>query len=514
MNEQRQISWRAVVRAALLILFTLGLVHGAQAAVTSLTLDGEPGDFIGGGQHLFFTDADGTFSARKNFSNGVGVFFNTPSFNHFWSLDFAAADGQPLAVGAYPLAVRWPFMGPGQPGLSVFGDGRGCNTLTGSFQVLELSFDAAGEVASFRATFEQHCEGGPAALRGEIRFNATIVVELTAPPTIVASPRQNVTFTVSAVDLLGRHVSLAATGLPPGATFFDNGNKTGTFSWTPADGQLGLFTIGFTGDNGQGNSETVFTTITVAEPPPANDDINAATVVSSIPFAATQSTVTATVAADDPFVFCGGRSATVWFSFTPTTNMRIEANTFGSDYGTIVSVFTGTRGALSQLTCGFQSVRFNALAGVTYFFMVSGTGFTSQGGGGNLVFNLLPGPAPLSIVPAVSEFASVVPTSGEVTVRGVVNCSRPAFVNIFGQLRQQHADAVVTGFFSASVFCNGTAPWTASVQTPLAPFHGRAASLFTGGKAEVTGSASAFDFENSEFVQRNFAVPIKLRGRE
>ena len=202
MNKQRQISWRAVVPAVLLILFTLGLVHGAQAAVTSLTFDSDPGDFIGGGQHLFLSDADGTFSARKNFSNGVSVVFS--SSQHFLFLDFAAADSQPLAVGAYPNAVRWPFMGPGQPGLSVSGDGRGCNTLTGSFQVLELSFDAAGEVASFRATFEQHCEGAPAALRGEIRFNATIVVELTAPRNVVASPRQNTTFTVSAVDVLDR----------------------------------------------------------------------------------------------------------------------------------------------------------------------------------------------------------------------------------------------------------------------------------------------------------------------
>jgi hypothetical protein len=48
--------------------------------------------------------------------------------------------------------------------------------------------------------------------------------------------------------------------------------------------------------------------------------------------------------------------------------MGIEANTFGSDYDTTLSVYTGSRGALTQIACNddadlLQSlVRFNATA--------------------------------------------------------------------------------------------------------------------------------------------------------
>jgi hypothetical protein len=36
--------------------------------------------------------------------------------------------------------------------------------------------------------------------------------------------------------------------------------------------------------------------------------------------------------------------------------------------------------------------------------------------------------------------------------------------------------------------------------------------LFVGGKANVAGSAFAFDPDTGEFVQRNFSVDIILRG--
>ena len=120
----------------------------AQAQVTSLSITGF-------GPPLFLTPADGSFSASTNFDNGVSVFFFGP--NHFFSLDFAAPNGQPLTVGAYPGATRFPFQAPTEPGLAVFGDGFGCNTLTGSFTVLEAVYDANG-VVSFDATFEQFCD--------------------------------------------------------------------------------------------------------------------------------------------------------------------------------------------------------------------------------------------------------------------------------------------------------------------------------------------------------------------
>jgi len=165
-----------------MFLFVLAfsvLAATAHAQVTSLTLNSDPGDFIGGGQSLFLTPADGTFNATTNFDSGVSVSFFGPT--HFWFLDFAAAGHVPLTVGTYTGATRFPFQAFSEPGLSVDGDGRGCNTLTGSFTVVEINYGAGGGVNSFDALFEQHCEGATPALRGEIRFNAHPVVTVFAP---------------------------------------------------------------------------------------------------------------------------------------------------------------------------------------------------------------------------------------------------------------------------------------------------------------------------------------------
>jgi len=499
---------------SLFLLVVSAFAASAQAQVTSLSLTGDPGDFISGGQSKFLTPADGTFFVNGASGSSV-VSMTFFGGNEFWSADFAAPSGQPLTVGSYTGAARFPFQSPSQPGLDISGDGRGCNTLTGSFSVLEISYGSDGNIASFDATFEQHCEGATPALRGEFRFNAHPIVFLTVPTSVNAIVNQNVTFTVTATDVQSRHVVLTATGVPAGASFIDNGDNTATFNWTPTI--TGSFFVTFQGDNLSGNTVTAVTGIVVIPPPPPNDDFNAPTVIPSMPFTVSENVTNATTATDDPF--CAGRSQTVWFAFTPTQSMRIEANTFGSNYDTTLSVYTGTRGSLTQLACNDDSqslqsrIRFNAVAGTTYYFMVSSFSFFPASNA-NLVFNLLPGPPPLSITPSVNQFGSVNPSSGAATISGTVVCSRQAFVNIFGQLKQTHGNSATTGFFSAFVPCDGQTPWSANIQTIGQTFHGRAlADLFTGGPAEVTANASAFDFDEGIFVQRNFAVTVKLRGK-
>lgn len=512
-NYRRQLKlWRLVCIA--LSLFVIAA--SAQAQVTSLSLVSDPGDFVGGGQTTFLTPAEGTFNAQ-GVSGGSHVsvsFFGSPGV--FWFLDFAAPSGQPLAVGTYTGAARFPFEAPTQPGLSVVGDGRGCNTDSGDFTVLEISYGTDSNIASFDATFEQHCEEAVPALRGEVRFNAHPIVRLTAPTTLNVIENQNVNFTVSATDVQSRHVVLTATGVPAGASFIDNGNNTGTFNWTPTSNQLGTFFVTFQGDNQAGNTGLTVTRISVIPPPPPNDDFNNATVATAIPFTVSEDVTNATVAPDDPF--CVNRNQTVWFAFTPTQNIRLEANTFGSNYDTTLSVYTGTRGALTQIACNddangtLQSrVRFDAVAGTTYYFEVSSFFPVSPA---NLVFNLQLAPPPLSIAPSVTQFGSIDPTTGAATISGSVSCSEQAFVTISGQLKQTRGGVPITGFFSAFVPCDGTAAWSAAIQTRDTLFHGRSAALFAGGKADVSATASAFDFDNGVFVQRNLAVTITLRGKD
>jgi len=86
---------------------------------------------------------------------------------------------------------------------------------------------------------------------------------VTAPATQSVNEGQLLTFTVSATDADGDHVTLTASNVPSGATFTDNGNNTGTFSWTPNSTQSGTYTVTFTGTDGNGGTGTATTVITV-----------------------------------------------------------------------------------------------------------------------------------------------------------------------------------------------------------------------------------------------------------
>jgi len=80
----------------------------------------------------------------------------------------------PLIPGSYPDSQRWPFEAPGHPGLDISGDGRGCNTDTGNFTVLDTTFDYTffpARPVTFAIQFVQHCEGSPPALNGTFYYN-------------------------------------------------------------------------------------------------------------------------------------------------------------------------------------------------------------------------------------------------------------------------------------------------------------------------------------------------------
>ena len=147
----------------------------ARAQTTLLALQSQPGDYVGGGLNQSFNEVDGTFQVNV-FSNDVNVNFHTPSYSHYWNLAFGAPDHAPLVVGVYESATRAPFRGPGEAGLDVSGDGRGCNQLAGRFEVLEATYGSSGNLLTFAATFEQHCEGMPPALLGAMFYNANAPV--------------------------------------------------------------------------------------------------------------------------------------------------------------------------------------------------------------------------------------------------------------------------------------------------------------------------------------------------
>jgi hypothetical protein len=168
--------------AAAIAMSALGLSALTSAAAASpseleqsgwLTMASDTGDYIGqGGSYSYATPTNVFFATARSWhgeNNMVSVTMRTDAAStDYWILEFAAPPGETLTTGTYSGAVRAVSQGPDQPGLDVGGMGRGCNTLTGNFTVLDAAFGPFDYVQSFHATFEQHCEGNEAAIHGEV----------------------------------------------------------------------------------------------------------------------------------------------------------------------------------------------------------------------------------------------------------------------------------------------------------------------------------------------------------
>jgi hypothetical protein len=143
------------------------------AQTGSLTMTSELGDYIGQGLAYSYATPTNVFFARtENWygeNNRISVTMRTDAASlDYWVLTFAAPPGESLRSGTYSGAVRTIWQTAGQSGFDVWGMGRGCNTSTSTFTVSDAVFGPDGYVQSFRASFEQHCEGSAPALRGEV----------------------------------------------------------------------------------------------------------------------------------------------------------------------------------------------------------------------------------------------------------------------------------------------------------------------------------------------------------
>ncbi|MEV4543333.1 PKD domain-containing protein [Micromonospora echinaurantiaca] len=149
-------------------------------------------------------------------------------------------------------------------------------------------------------------------------------------------------------------------------------------------------------------------TQTAAVAAPTNDDYSAAIAVESLPFTTTIDTSAATSDETDP-TGCYNNGS-VWFSFTPTRDMRIQADTIGSDYDTALSAWTGDQGSLTQVACNdnyysqHSRVALAVTAGTTYRFMAGYCCGNGRDGGGSLRFSITE-----VRPPANDDFAGAIP---------------------------------------------------------------------------------------------------------
>ena len=148
---------------------------------TYLCMVSANGDFIGEGKTWLQLPDGVTFSAEApgNADSQAPVTINIKASDGEWDIQFSPAKGRPWVGGFYDNAQRYPFQESPHPGLSISGYGRGCNQLTGKFEILEMKFESSpdefskGTMQHFAANFEQHCDGGP-ALSGYIRYDSSV----------------------------------------------------------------------------------------------------------------------------------------------------------------------------------------------------------------------------------------------------------------------------------------------------------------------------------------------------
>jgi len=130
------------------------------------------GDAIGNGAIKRFTSQNASFSASCNASQ---VKINILGGTQFWRATFGAPGGTRLAPGAYentvPASTAPVLPTTTSPEMTVDGNGSTCSG-TGRFVVHEVDLTSDGHVNQFWASFEQHCVGLTAGMKGDVRVTA------------------------------------------------------------------------------------------------------------------------------------------------------------------------------------------------------------------------------------------------------------------------------------------------------------------------------------------------------
>jgi hypothetical protein len=237
--------------------------------------------------------------------------------------------------------------------------------------------------------------------------------------------------------------------------------------------------------------------------PPNDDFANATIVTEPLPFTDSVDTTDATVEPTDPEPSCVGTTHTVWYSYTPSADGRIQVDTVGSDYDTTLSAWVGDPGDFREVACNddffdLQSlIRFDVTSGETYSIMA---GSFEDSPGGNLQITVDVGAPPILEDLTIDPTGSVKPKTGTAVIRGTVTCSEPGgTVFLDGSLSQRIGRARVFGFGFTEVECSGETPYS----IVIIPENG----LFVGGPA----SAQVFAFTEEEFLEAS--REIRLRGR-
>ncbi|MDB6056722.1 MAG: hypothetical protein JWO95_566 [Verrucomicrobiales bacterium] len=162
--------------------------------------------------------------------------------------------------------------------------------------------------------------------------------------------------------------------------------------------------------------------VSSASGPPANDLCSGAVAMTAgTPYSVNTANATST---SDPTSSCGTIGKGVWYTFSTSSSGAITISTCGSSFDTMLAIYTGSCGALTQVSGGCNddngpgcvattaSLTFNATAGVTYRVLAGG----KSGASGNLnIVATLPPPTNDQCNGAIAMTAGTVYTMNTAT---------------------------------------------------------------------------------------------------
>ncbi|SRR5260221_203462 len=146
----------------LLLGFALFCVVHTASAVTALYFSGPTGEYISQGDEYYLSTASGYQIIVNSYNKDNWISFNFNNFStappakqHFRTIALSAPNGGLLGPGIYLNAKRTGFL-PSDPGLDLYGDGRGNDAVKGYFSVLQAVYDNQGSLVQFAADFVLH----------------------------------------------------------------------------------------------------------------------------------------------------------------------------------------------------------------------------------------------------------------------------------------------------------------------------------------------------------------------
>jgi hypothetical protein len=140
-------------------------------STTTFSFTSDPDDYVGRGRTQTFTMENSRFSANVQGNGGYLSIVIRPLNGETpaWGMVVMPPTGTRIVPGTYQSARDFGE----RFSVDFGGDGRGCSVITGYIVIHEFDFITENQALKhFRASFEQHCQGAAAALRGEVAILA------------------------------------------------------------------------------------------------------------------------------------------------------------------------------------------------------------------------------------------------------------------------------------------------------------------------------------------------------